>query len=530
MTNRLKFILLVSLFSIGLLAIGIATSSSSAKKSSLKSYNSTQLHEKIENDLKNLTIYRKGLKRVLSYVHKRSDLFPKKKIKKSRFLSGTQREEVRSIWKSYLDYLIALDSLGMQYSKFYKLKTSKVRRGAFLVSHGAFLAQYRYSLDLLDRMENDPALDKVLNEEIPEIGLPKGTYRSFKFRFLNVARAGEFAASKAVYHAYGRAYGDDYFPEIRLNIKEDSSRILKAGRGRGTVLTYKNGLQIIRKSGMTAWFPVQQGASELMGDIKVWRKHRSLINQKQIKEIIPQLEPGDIMLQRREWYLTNVGLPGFWTHAALYVGTAQERQQFFKEKNVEQWVKQRGESSGEFEKLFKKKYPKAFSMANQPTHDGNLPRIIEAVGEGVLLTSIEYSALADSIAVLRPRLSKKAKAKALLGAFKYYNYPYDFNFDFLTDSSVVCTELVYKAYEPRKGFKGLHFDLGKLMGRYVLPANDIAKKFDLEADTEKQDLDFVLFLDGFERKKIAIHSTATEFQKSWGRPKWHVLLQETAAK
>jgi hypothetical protein len=33
------------------------------------------------------------------------------------------------------------------------------------------------------------------------------------------------------------------------------------------------------------------------------------------------MSPGCILLVRRQWYLSNIGIPGFWPHAVLYVGT-----------------------------------------------------------------------------------------------------------------------------------------------------------------------------------------------------------------
>ncbi len=73
------------------------------------------------------------------------------------------------------------------------------------------------------------------------------------------------------------------------------------------------------------------------------------------------------------------------------------------------------------------------------------------MSEGVIFTTLEHSADCDSLAALRPRLPRREKAQAILRAFHYAGRPYDFNFDFGTDAELVCTELIYKAYEPAGG-------------------------------------------------------------------------------
>jgi hypothetical protein len=127
---------------------------------------------------------------------------------------------------------------------------------------------------------------------------------------------------------------------------------------------------------------------------------------------------------------------------------------------------------------------------------------------------------------LRPALSKETKARAIFRAFNFSGRPYDFNFDFLTDSALVCSELVYKAYLPAGQDEGLFLPLSDMLGRKVLSPNNIARLFDEEYDLAPQ-LDFVLFFDGNEKKGKAVQEDVSEFRKSWERPKWHIVIKDT---
>jgi hypothetical protein len=294
------------------------------------------------------------------------------------------------------------------------------------------------------------------------------------------------------------------------------------GRGRGQVMTLRNAGKIVRKVGFNAWLPIQTGVSEWMGDTKVYRPRKSLISPEQIAAL--PMQPGDIMLQRRDWYLSNIGLPGFWPHAALYIGTPEERRSYFNDPEVREWVKKAGEPSGDLEKLLEFSYPDAYAWTKKSDH-GHAYRVLEAISEGVTFTTLEHSADADTMAVLRPKRSKKEKAAALFRAFHYSGRPYDFNFDFDTDASLVCTELVCKAYEPNEDSTGLTFPIDSMLGRKVVPANLIVQQFDETYGTEKQQLELVHFLDAKERDNRAIPSTVETFRQSWRRPKWHILFQ-----
>jgi len=335
-----------------------------------------------------------------------------------------------------------------------------------------------------------------------------------------VAIASEFTALQVI----GKTYGNGP-PELHSASEDDGRIIWEMGKGKGHELTLKNALAVVQKSGFAAWFPLQKGISGWMGDTKVARPHKHLISAKQVEAMGKRLQPGDIIFERHEWYLSNLGLPGFWTHVALYIGTPEERRSFFNDPEVKQWVKSLGTADGEFESLLRQRYATTYSRSLIPKEDRHPARVLEAISEGVSFTSLEYTGSADSIGVTRPRLSKREKAQAIMRAFHYSGRPYDFNFDFQTDSALVCSELVFKAYEPGGGMQGIRFPVSEVIGRKVSTPNGMVRQFDEQAGDSTAQADFVLFLDGFEKEKRAVESTPEQFRASWQRPNWHILIQ-----
>ena len=472
-----------------------------------------------DQDLDDFKRLRSSLSQFVRQAENRSDLFGPKPSDDTTLLRPFQRSEMLDLWYSMVDIYLALVHLSEKHMQFYHLKQRKDRKRSFHLAHSIFLTQYRFALDVIAVLEQNPMVDIILNEESPSRGLPKGVYTQFKYQYLNVVKAGRFAAMEAVSKAY-KAPGD---PQLTQWAAEDSNIILVAGVGPGPSMTFKNGMAIVKRLRHRAWFPVQKEVAEWMGHTKVWRPHRYLIQPAQIKAMTGRLEPGDILLERREWYLTNVGIPGFWTHAALYIGNADQRRAFSGSPDVKKWLKDQGADS--LDRLVEIRYPQAYDGLNTPYRDGRLPQVIEAISPGVTLTSLNYSATCDSLAVLRPRLSKVDRAAAVLRAMRYYGRPYDYDFDFVSDASLVCTELVVKAYLPDATKKGLDLPMESLMGRMITPANAFVRHFDRTLDNPEQQLDLILFLDGHEKDKRAQASDIDAFRTSWKRPKWHILIQ-----
>ncbi len=491
----------------------------------------SDLENQINQDVELVRYCRDGLQEILAYMDALTVLFPTERQKEKRLLTQQERHEMRQIWSNYLDYHMHLENLVDRYQEYDDIPFSNVisakkfeglKNRAFKLYRAAYSAQYRFAMEFFAKANNSRQSDKVLNDESAELGLPKDSYAEVKYEFLNVKAASKFAAIETI----NRLWATDeslWLDESKDDpVEKDVARIWELGKGKGELMTLKNALTIVKQKSKSAVMPAQTEISEWMGDTKVYRKGRSLISQEQIIKIREKLLPGDILLERREWYLSNIGLPGYWSHVAFFIGSPEERTEFFADEDVQRWIVEQGIVNGDLEKLLNNKLPKQYSASKDLWH-GDKPSVIEAISEGVVFTSLEYSAAADSVAVLRPKLSKLEKAKAILHAFGLSGRPYDFSFDFQKDSALVCTELVYKSYEEH-----LQFDIPKMMGHFVLPANDFAKQFSETYATDEQQFDYVLFVDGNEYEKTAKFSNLETFKESWKRPKWHILTKKQA--
>lgn len=171
------------------------------------------------------------------------------------------------------------------------------------------------------------------------------------------------------------------------------------------------------------------------GDTKI---SNGTIGIKENKMLEYKLCPGDIILTRNKGYVSNLFIPGFWTHAGIYLGNANLRSQYFK---------------GRFDNSI----PKNFD-------------VIEALSEGVVFSTFYKSSRADNIAILRPTISKSEIEKVIEQALAQVNKSYDFNFNLNSDSLIYCTELIYQTYLPF-----VDLPTKKIFGRTCITANDLYK-------------------------------------------------------
>lgn len=194
-----------------------------------------------------------------------------------------------------------------------------------------------------------------------------------------------------------------------------------------------------RSSYRKVMFELFRMSGRLISDIK----NPVLAVQKAGKRVTPRvlkraesiLQPGDVIITRHDDAVSNLFLPGFWPHAAFYMGSQAERD--------------------------------ALGVMAEAVP---LCSTVEAKKDGVKMRELGETLAVDAFLVLRPKLSASELAKVIEAAMGLAGKRYDFLFDFRQADRLACTAVIYRAFE---GTLGLPFQLTECAGRLCLSAEEL---------------------------------------------------------
>jgi hypothetical protein len=163
------------------------------------------------------------------------------------------------------------------------------------------------------------------------------------------------------------------------------------------------------------------------------------------QKLARNLQPGDILLEKTPFRLTDLLIPGYWGHAAVWTGTEAEL--------------------------------RALGVWDHPavrTHHGSIRggrRVIEALRSGVVMNPLGRFLNVDDLLVLRPRDPDPAvQAARLVRAFRQIGKGYDFNFDVESTDRIVCSELIYQVYAE------MSWPTSKALGRATISPDQVAER------------------------------------------------------
>jgi Permuted papain-like amidase enzyme, YaeF/YiiX, C92 family len=172
------------------------------------------------------------------------------------------------------------------------------------------------------------------------------------------------------------------------------------------------------------------------------------------KLLLDELQPLDIILEKTPFRLTDKLIPGHFGHVAIWVGNQKE----LKEKGL-------------WEHEMVQPHHHKITPQGESESSKNGCCIVEALREGVKLSSLEEFMNIDDIAILRPVFSDNINEKekeSLLLTFRQIGKEYDFNFDVNTTEKIVCSELAYVC------FPQIDWPTEKTAGRHTISPDNVA--------------------------------------------------------
>ncbi len=173
------------------------------------------------------------------------------------------------------------------------------------------------------------------------------------------------------------------------------------------------------------------------------RKGKLYKNGDVLANVSSNLRAGDILLEKTPFRLTDKLIPGYWGHAAVWIGSESELKEL-----------------GIWDNPLVVRY-------RSEIREGRL--VVEALRSGVEMNTLQHFLNIDSIGVLRkPDQSREARINTIIQTLRQVGKPYDFNFDVESKGRVYCSKLVYLSYS------GIDWPTKRSIGRTTFTPDDVA--------------------------------------------------------
>lgn len=373
------------------------------------------------------------------------------------YFTPDEDDRVRQGVLAYRNYRLAAYELILRYRSYASI-SEPCRLRCFLVAFAAALVLYSKSLKIISFAEHVPMVRAKINEPDIKYDLEPGFFEdvlagySRICNYRSIRQADRFwRAHRAEANALAQEAGGDWVwlaTLIRRQRKVVRNRLLHVLWER-----FRYDWRAFRRTSRSPFRQARHGVESLLGDhlaeVELTdRPADGTLTSEMVRNVASLLQPGDVLLTRNDHRLTAALIPGFWAHAALFIG---------------------GRAS--LETLGLRAHPYVLRHWDQiPETASPLGLVIEALAPKVQLNPLEKCLRVDHLLVIRPALASSEIAAAIGEALGHLHKPYDFEFDFNNSSRVVCTELIYRAYHKRGS---IAFSLIKRLGRFTLTGDDL---------------------------------------------------------
>jgi len=498
----------------------------------LASKSSEEVHESQVAATKELITIEKAYRNTLN---KARELLAGYKAGNVHIEKQQDSDQIQSLLRRYCTYRDNLLRISLNYRPYQDTSlfdNQQSQDRALFLFVAATLLRHEMSANFIEAHDDLPRVRKLLNLPETHWGIPAGVFDSVQRELLDTTYQDMIFAAETAYLQLGRSAAKD---SPLHNMIEKSQAEIAGIPEFGIRASVNRALRDAKDNATGLYHHINAFTGTVIGDFQV--NQRGIdhpIRPDDLHGFHQALKPGDILIERRNWYASNAFLPGFWPHGAMYVGTVQEMKDAgiyqLVRKAIREFADDEAATENEISQAHAQHLRDILDEFERPKANNRYEHhhVIEAVSEGVILNTIEHSAgEATSVCAFRPvLLSKEQIAKAVASAYKYLGREYDFDFDFETPNTLVCTEVLYRCYEGNRENYPLQFKLSNILGTQTLPAQNIVKSYvdAVQRNDPKNQLQLVAWIDTDRHKKLT--STLMIFNGSTSGPD-HAFFEET---
>ncbi len=348
-------------------------------------------------------------------------------VRERGFFSPSEDEQVVHLWVSYH---MARNALFELVGKYQHAATSpaELQLSDFAVAYAAAVVLVDAGRFLRELFADETIIRRKLNESYTLYGIPANRFDAIQMSLSDPTHAIQLYQAKQFYDENAStlreaAAGSRPLQSVLSLVDRLGERLQVSpaayAKARASERAHDVYEKLVHSGVGQAIYAIQSWVSRWVGQLSTQPSHQPALPVPIKTELLGLLKPGDVLVTRKEHSLTNYFLPGYWPHAALYIGNGQ---------------------------------------------------VIEALADGVRKRPVDSPFAADAIAAIRPLLGTGQIEDALQRAHTHLGKPYDFDFDFTRADRMVCTEVVYRSYE---GIGDVQFELTRRAARQNLSAEDL---------------------------------------------------------
>ena len=346
-------------------------------------------------------------------------------------------DRLRNVFAGYLEIREALKMALARVEPWIDKKdglSAEDRLRAFVIGFTAACLLLRSGSYVIRIAEGRPVVSQKLDEAEPRFGIARKSFTEIYRAQSSVQRMWKFYMAWRFYDEYrGRilAMKDDEMVGAVIPLLKAEEPLMEKRRREYLAKRFRYRLHSFLRRNRSGFentmFQILEIGGRTVSTLRdpttglIARPKR--VMGKPLESIRKYLKPGDIIVTRHRDALTNLFLPGYWPHAALFVGDQEV--------------------------------------------GGN---VVEAKKDGVLLRELDETLKVDSFVVLRAEVDGQVLHEVVSRAMSHVGKLFDFAFNFQQADRLACTALVYRSWH---GLGGMEFKLGEQAGRFCLPAEDL---------------------------------------------------------